>query len=74
MSQGNTQPELMRLVGEISADTKHILLRQDRQDDRLDRHSEKIDKLEKFQWKIMGIATAVPAVVTVLGLYLSFTK
>ena len=69
-----SSPELMRLVGEISADTKHILLRQDRQDDRLDRHSEKIDKLEKFQRKVMGVAPTVPAIVTVLGLYLSFTK
>lgn len=67
-------PELMRLVGEISADTKHILLRQDRQDDRLDRHSEKIDKLEKFQWKVMGIATTIPAVITVVGLWLSYIK
>ena len=67
-------PELMRLIGEIGADTKHILLRQDRQDARLDRHSEKIDKLEKFQWKVMGIATTIPALITVLGLYLSFTQ
>ena len=59
--------QLMRLIGEISSDTKHILLRQDKQDARLDRMDNRMRGVEKFQWKLMGIATVVPVALTAVG-------
>lgn len=56
MATDNTE----RLLGTISSDVKHILLRQDKQDSRLDRMDLRLNAVEKFQWKIMGIATFVP--------------
>ena len=61
---------LMRLIGEISSDTKHILLRQDKQDARLERMDSRVRTVERFQWKLMGIATTIPLIITGAGLYL----
>jgi hypothetical protein len=62
--------QLMRLIGEISSDTKHILLKQDKQDARIDRIDARVRTVEKFQWKLMGIATAIPVLLSGVGLYL----
>ena len=64
--------QLMRLIGEISSDTKHILLKQDKQDARLDRMDLRVRNVEKFQWKLAGIATAVPVALTALGTLFKF--
>lgn len=60
--------QLMRLIGEISADTKHILLRQDKQDLRIDKIQNELSTVEAFQWKLTGIALTVPAVIATIGM------
>ena len=55
------QLSLHRLIGGIASDTKHILAKLGDQDVRLDRHHNRIVELEKFRWKILGIAAAVSA-------------
>lgn len=50
---------LYLLLGEMSADIKNILIKGTEQDDRMDNHSRRIASIEKFQWKLMGAATAV---------------
>ena len=65
-----TDHELSRLLGEISSDVKHVLVRQDKQDSRLDRHDKRLNAVEAFQWKLVGIATAVPTLLASAGLAL----
>ena len=67
-----TDHELSRLLGEISSDVKHILVRQDKQDARLDRQDNRINKVEAFQWKLVGVATAIPTFLTTVGLSLKY--
>ena len=52
--------ETERLLGEISSDLKHVIANQNRINNRLDRHSNRIDLVEKFQYKIMGMALLLP--------------
>lgn len=61
--------ELHRILGEISSDVKHILVRQDKQDARLDRMDKRLSTVEKFQWKLAGVATAVPTLLATVGTY-----
>ncbi len=63
---------LMLIIGEISSDCKHILLRQDKQDSRLDRLNSRVVSLEKFQWKVVGIATFIPSAIAGIGLYFKY--
>lgn len=51
MAQDN---ELHRILGEISSDVKHVLVRQDKQDAQIERVRERITVVEKFQWKLAG--------------------
>lgn len=67
-----TEPELSRLLGEISSDVKHILTRQDKQDKRIDRIQDRLTAVEAFQWKLIGIATTVPTVIASVGLSLRY--
>lgn len=67
-----TEPELSRLLGEISSDVKHILTRQDKQDKRIDRIQDRLTSVEAFQWKLIGIATTVPTVIASVGLSLRY--
>jgi hypothetical protein len=53
------------LIGGIASDTKHILAKLSIQDDRLSKHSNRIADLEKFKWRILGMATAVSAAVPI---------
>lgn len=64
--------ELHRVLGEISSDVKHILVRQDKQDARLDRMDKRLTVTEKFQWKLMGIATAFPITLSAMGAWLTY--
>jgi DNA repair ATPase RecN len=68
MATDNTE----RLLGEISSDVKHILLRTDKQDERLNRQEKRLNAVEAFQWKLVGIATAVPTFLTTLSLSLKY--
>jgi len=68
MATDNTE----RLLGEISSDVKHILLRQDKQDGRLDRQERRLSAVEGFQWKLVGIASTVPTVLATLALSLKY--
>lgn len=60
---------LLLLVGGIAADVKSILTRQDRQDNTIDRVEVRIEKLEAFRWKLVGVAIAAPTLLTLTGLY-----
>jgi hypothetical protein len=62
--------DLSRLLGEISSDVKHILVRQDKQDARIERMTTRLDSVEKFHYKLLGIAAVIPAALTSLGLYI----
>ena len=74
-----TAAERYILLGEISADVKHILAKSVEQGElieKLDKQRLEADKeldrrlstVEKFQWKLMGIATTIPIVMTAIGL------
>jgi len=67
-----TDPELYRVLGEISSDVKHILVRQDKQDLRIDKIQTKLTTVEAFQWKLTGIALAVPTILATIGMSLKY--
>lgn len=67
-----TDPELYRVLGEISSDVKHILVRQDKQDLRIDKIQNKLSAVEAFQWKLTGIALTVPTVIATVGMSLKY--
>lgn len=67
-----TDHELSRILGEISSDVKHILVRQDKQDERLVRMNDRLSAVEAFQWKLVGIATVVPTLLATIGLSLKY--
>jgi len=60
------------LLGEISSDVKHILLRQDKQDERLVRMNDRLSAVEGFQWKLAGIASVVPTVIATIALAMKY--
>lgn len=55
---------LLLLVGGIAADVKNILVRQDRQDDKLSTMEKRIVALEAFRWKAVGAGLACSAMLT----------
>lgn len=67
-----TDQELYRVLGEISSDVKHILVRQDKQDLRIDKIQTKLTTVEAFQWKLTGIALTVPTILATIGMSLKY--
>ncbi len=67
-----TEREISRVLGEISSDVKHILIRQDKQDVRIERLQVRLTAAEAFQWKLTGIALTVPTVVSTVVLSLKY--
>ena len=67
-----TEQELYRVLGEISSDVKHILVRQDKQDLRIDKIQTKLTTVEAFQWKLTGIALTVPTILATIGMSLKY--
>lgn len=67
-----TDQELYRVLGEISSDVKHILVRQDKQDLRIDKIQTKLTAVEAFQWKLTGIALTVPTILATIGMSLKY--
>ena len=67
-----TEQELYRVLGEISSDVKHILVRQDKQDLRIDKIQTKLTAVEAFQWKLTGIALTVPTILATIGMSLTY--
>ena len=61
MATDNTE----RLLGELSSDIKYLIAQN------ADQHS-RLTAVERFQWKMVGIATAIPTVVSSIGLSLKF--
>ncbi len=55
--------KLYLLLGEIRGDIKSLIQSNQDQSQRLDQHSARLTTLERFQWKLMGGATAVSIVV-----------
>jgi hypothetical protein len=68
----STEREISRVLGEISSDVKHILIRQDKQDVRIERLQVRLTAAEAFQWKLTGIALTVPTVVSTVVLSLKY--
>ncbi len=67
-----TDHELSRVLGEISSDVKHILVRQDKQDMRIEKIQTKLTSVEAFQWKLTGIALTVPTIIATIGMSLKY--
>ena len=72
---------LMVAVSEVSVDVKHLLLKHDETSARIlrledrnnvvhDEHDERLRTLEKMRGKLLGIAFAVPVIVTVVGIFI----
>lgn len=55
--------KLYLLLGEIRGDVKSLIQSNHDQSQRLDQHSNRLTTLERFQWKLMGGATAISVVV-----------
>lgn len=66
-----TYDQLLLMVGEVHSDTKHILRAQATRDKRTQALEDRMTVLERFRWKIVGIATAIPVVLTAAGMWLS---
>lgn len=61
MATDNTE----RLLGELLSDVKYLIAQN------ADQHS-RLTAVERFQWKMVGIATAIPTAVSSIGLALKF--
>lgn len=55
---------LLLLVGGIDANVKNILIRQDRQDDKIESVEKRIVSLEAFKWKAIGALSVISAGIT----------
>lgn len=77
--QPDEQSQLYLMLGEIRGDLKSILaslagqqVQHDRLreevDTRLNNHAERIERVERFHWKVIGIAAAIPTVLGIAGL------
>lgn len=62
--------KLYLLLGEMSADIKNILKKGTEQDARLDNHSQRITVVERFQWKLVGIASGISGAIAVATKFL----
>lgn len=73
------------MLGEISANVRSILAAQashkeDTQNQftqvhtRLNSQSDRVTKIEHGYWKVIGIASAIPVVLTVVGLLINYNK
>lgn len=72
---------LMVAISEISVDVKHLLMKHDETSERItriedrnnlvnDEHDERLRTLERMRGKLLGIAFAVPIVVTAVGIFI----
>ncbi len=59
-----------RLLGEISSDLKHLIASQQQQDQRIEKLNVRIQTVEQFQYKLMGVAAIMPITLSLLGTYL----
>lgn len=59
----DNENKLYMLLGEMSADIKNILAKSNDQEDRLNAQCARIGKIEAFQWRLVGAATAASALV-----------
>lgn len=51
-------------IKELSADVN----------ERIDKHDERITKVERSQWKLAGIASIIPMVIAAVALFVNITK
>lgn len=63
-SERREQASMATRQAEMHTDIKHILIRMDKQDARLDRHDMRLGTLEAFRWKIIGLSLASPVVLS----------
>lgn len=68
MSKENgTNPELGMLLGGIASDVKHILVNQEAQNARLDRHDMRLRSLETSRAWLIGAVTVTPTIFAAVG-------
>ena len=68
----NTDPmyDLLSKVGEIASDIKHIMHANEETKRTHREFDRRLRAVEAFRWKLIGIATVVPAFISILALYL----
>ena len=67
MSDTTEMLALMAKLGEIASDVKHIMSNQIKSDAAVEKLEIRLRGVEKFQWKLGGIAMVLPVVLTVGG-------
>ncbi len=58
-----------RLLGEISSDLKHLIAAQQNQYARIEKLNTRVQMVEQFQYKLMGVAAIMPITLSLLGMY-----
>lgn len=66
--------DLLGKVGEIASDIKHIMNVQAADREAVRDLDTRLRAVEAFRWKLIGIATTIPVVVTVLGWFVGEMK
>ncbi len=74
MAQKHTQADpmydLLGKVGEIASDIKHIMHANEETKRTHREFDRRLRAVEAFRWKLLGIATVVPTLVSMIALYL----
>ncbi len=74
MNEPNDSTSLVYMLGQIDAKVTHLLAGQTLTNERLEKHDERITRVERGHWKIAGIASIVPVLLTGAGLVIAFFK
>ena len=64
------ESDLAFMLGRIQGDVKHILQAMTRNQSQFDRVDQRITAVERFMWKVAGIATAIPVILTLAGMFI----
>ena len=70
--QSSTNSELGMLLGGIASDVKHILVNQEAQNARLDRHDMRLRSLETSRAWVIGAVTVTPTIFGAAGAWFMF--
>lgn len=62
-----TNPEISMLLGQVASDVKHILINQEAQNGRLDRHDVRLRSLETSRAWLIGAVTVTPTIFAAAG-------
>ena len=56
------------MLGQIDAKVTMLLANISRIDERMEKHDNRITKVERSQWKLAGMAAVIPTVLAILGI------